>query len=172
MCESMCVSVSRSGGLVARWRVDAMCHLHTLLGLVSHPVRYGFDTFLRAALLKLCTRCKSTGLGLGLTEWVGWTTPQPGAAGAGGPGTLQQSAEAPPSTPDDRGARGAWEASREASHTAATRSLPRQSGTGPARPWPRLAPLSRASLLQATLGLGGWRQAKAGSTHVPAVGGV
>ena len=56
---------------------------------------YGWADFLRAALLELCTRCKSTGLGLGLTDWVGWTTPRPGAAGTGGQGTLQQSAEAP-----------------------------------------------------------------------------
>ena len=69
-------------------------------------------------------------------------------------------------------AQGAWEASQEASHTAASRSPPQQSGTGPASPWPGLASLFRASLLEAELSLGGWRQVHAGSASRPRSEGV
>ena len=124
-------------------------------------------TFLRAALLKICTRCKSKGLGTGLTHWVGRTILQPGPAGIGGPEALQHSWESPPNTPDDRGARGYMWPPRNASCTAALRAFPQQSGTGPASPWPRPAPLGRARLLEAARGRCGWRQTHEESTTGP-----
>ena len=46
-------------------------------------------------------------------------------------------------------------------------ACPQQSGTGPASPWPRPAPLGRACLLEAARVLGGWRQTHAESTTGP-----
>ena len=74
--------------------------------LVAHAVRYGFFTFLRAALLKLCSMLQTTGLGPGLIRAAERTSPQPGLAGLGPQRTLQHSAVGPPSTSDDHGAVG------------------------------------------------------------------
>ena len=141
-------------------------------GLVAHPVRYGFFTFLRAALLKLCMLCKSTCLGPGLIDWVGWTTPRPGPAGADDPGMLQHSAVDPPIPPDDRGATGVWVGSRKSSRDDVPRSPLKQSGIGPARLGGRPAPLSRAWLLEAARRLFSLRRERTVPPLAPRAEGV